>query len=58
MARGTYLPWPVGKRVRGDVFSNNQYKEKNKHTSLGEEGAETLIRFLSLALLGEVTIGL
>lgn len=32
--------------------------EKNKHTSLGEEGAETLIGILSLALLSEVTIGL
>lgn len=41
--------------VKGGIRSR---RRQRRHTSLGEESAETLIGILSLALLGEVSIGL
>ena len=65
MVRGTYLPCPVDhhhkKRqpwstaLQGGRWSKGP---RGRLTSLGEEGAEALIRVGHLAFLGEIAIGL
>jgi hypothetical protein len=58
MVRGTYLPLPNTSRAGQPGHSSDAVKRVVQHTSLGEEGAEAVIRVGRLALLGEITIGL
>jgi hypothetical protein len=59
MVRGTYFPWPYPEKLLLDgMIMSVDFVSVPSHTGLGEEGAETLIGLLGLALFSQVSIGL